>query len=138
MLAIKLVMFWWPRSVILPVFSPLLCRPDHRFLLRTYIFLCCFLSSFGRLVFLVEIFLRDIGPESFLFPLWPITSLFFLYYRVFVFSQVLAVSSKSSLLQAATLRAVLYGIKRARESRFQMLRDYASRIVKSRFAKGKI
>jgi hypothetical protein len=54
--------------VILPVFSPLLCRPDHRFLLPAYIFLCCFLSSFGRLVFLVEVFLRDIGPELFCSP----------------------------------------------------------------------
>jgi hypothetical protein len=49
--------------VIFPVFSPLLCRPDHRFLLPTYIFLCCLLSSFGRLVFLVEVCLRDISPE---------------------------------------------------------------------------
>jgi hypothetical protein len=54
--------------VIFPVFSPLLCRPNHRFLLPTYIFLCCFLSSFGRLVFLVEIFLRDISPEIFYSP----------------------------------------------------------------------
>jgi hypothetical protein len=54
--------------VILPIFSPLLCRPNHSFLLPAYIFLCCLLSSFGRLVFLVEVFLRDINPEIFCSP----------------------------------------------------------------------
>ena len=51
-----------------PIFSPLLCRPDHRFLLPAYIFLCCLLSSFGRLVLLVKICLRDIAPELFCSP----------------------------------------------------------------------
>jgi hypothetical protein len=49
--------------MIFPIFYPLLCRPDHRFILSVYIFICCLLSSFGRLVFLFEIFLRDIGPN---------------------------------------------------------------------------
>jgi hypothetical protein len=49
-------------------FSPLFCKPDHRFLLPTYIFLCCLLSSFVLLVFLVDVCLRDISLEIFCSP----------------------------------------------------------------------